>query len=71
MREFLNELYVYEIRQLKRQQVELEREQGRHAHKGHADKVVTLRLKYPLLSLPLQDWLESSYMSGTPRSGFK
>jgi len=57
IREFLNDLY--EIRKLKQQQVALEREQGRQARKGYADKVVRLRQKYPLLSVPLQNWLES------------
>jgi hypothetical protein len=59
IREFLNDLYVYEIRKLKQQQVALEGEHGRQARKGYADKVVALRLKYPLLSVPLQNWLES------------
>jgi hypothetical protein len=59
IREFLNDLYLYEIRKLKQQQVALEREQGRPARKGYADKVVALRQKYPLLSVPIQNWLES------------
>lgn len=59
IREFLNDLYLYEIRQLKQQQVALERQQGRQARKGYADKVVALRQKYPLLSVPLSNWLES------------
>jgi hypothetical protein len=59
VREFLNDLYRYEIRKLKQQQVALEREQGRQARKGYADKVVVLRQKYPLLSVPLQNWVES------------
>jgi hypothetical protein len=60
IREVLNGLYVYEIRKLKEQQVALEREQGRQARKGYADKVVALKQKYPLLSLPLERWLEGS-----------
>jgi len=60
IREFLNDQYLYEIRKLKEQQVRLEREQGRQARKGYADKVVALRQKYPLLPVPLQDWLEAS-----------
>jgi hypothetical protein len=59
IREFLNGLYVYEIRQLKEQQVALEREQGRQARKGYAEKIIALKQKYPLLSLPLEQWLES------------
>lgn len=59
IRQFLSDLYGYEIRQLKQHQVALERQQGRQARRGYADKVVALRRKYPLLSVPIQAWLEN------------
>lgn len=58
IREFLNDLYRLEIRALKQEQVALERAHGSAARKGYADKVVQLRLKYPLLSIPIEHWLE-------------
>lgn len=58
IREFLNDLYRLEIRALKHEQVALERTHGRAARKDYADKVVQLRLRYPLLSIPIEHWLE-------------
>lgn len=60
VREFLYDLYVIEIRRLKQQQVALEREQGPQARRGYADRVIALRRKYPLLSVPLEEWIEGS-----------
>jgi hypothetical protein len=59
IREFLNDLYRMEIRRLKNEQVALERARGRQARTGYADKVLQLRLNYPLLSVPLPNWLEN------------
>ena len=44
IREFINDLYVYEIRALKAK---------------YAGRVEQLRLRYPILSLPVIHWTES------------
>lgn len=53
VREFVNDLYRYELRRLRDQLV---RRQIPKA--GYYDRVVELRHKYPLLSLKPWQWLE-------------
>ncbi len=53
VREFLNDLYRYELRRLRDRLV-----RGEFPKVGYYDRVVALRLKYPLLSVKPQLWLE-------------
>lgn len=52
--EFVNELYVYEIRRLREQM------RGGLIHKdGYVNRVEELRKRYPILSLPVGYWIET------------
>jgi hypothetical protein len=51
LREAVRDLYLYEIRRLR---AELLR--GRIVRRRYADHVVALRRRYPLLSLPVEQW---------------
>ena len=51
--EFINDLYVYEIRALKAQL-----KAGRFPKSEYAGRVAELRQRYPILSLPVQHWIE-------------
>jgi hypothetical protein len=53
VREFINDLYVYEIRKLRKRF-----RSGLIEKAGYAGEVKRLRERYPLLSLPLQHWCE-------------
>ncbi len=53
IRDFLSDLYRYEIRRLKARLLA-----GEFAKASYLDRVVELRRRYPLLSVPLQHWLE-------------
>jgi hypothetical protein len=55
---FLNDLYVFEIRELKLRRDELERFFGPQPLGEYAAQVQALRHRYPLLSLPLPAWIE-------------
>jgi hypothetical protein len=55
--EFLNDLYRYELRRLRRA-----REQRAFPPAEYARHVVALRLKYPLVSVPVRLWT----VPGTP-----
>ena len=52
--EFINALYVYEIRSLRRRLLD-----GVVARREYASLVESLRKRYPVLSVPLRFWLES------------
>jgi hypothetical protein len=52
-REFLNDLYLYEIRRLRDRLLT-----GEFPQPEYAGRVLQLRQKYPLLSLPLTEWTE-------------
>ena len=52
LREAVRDLYLYEIRRLR---AELLR--GKIVRKDYANHVVTLRSRYPLLSLPVEQWI--------------
>ena len=54
---FLNDLYRYELRRLKNARVA-----GRIAAADYAPRVVALRRRYPLVSVPVQRWT----VPGTP-----
>jgi hypothetical protein len=51
--EFVNDLYRYELRRLRRRLVD-----GEIPKTGYYDRVVQLRLKYPLVSFKARQWLE-------------
>jgi hypothetical protein len=51
--DFINDLYVYEIRTLRRKQ-----RAGEIPKSDYANRVRELRSRYPVLSLPIQYWTE-------------
>lgn len=53
IREFINDLYVYEIRALKARL-----KAGQFPQSQYAGRVEQLRRRYPLLSLPVRHWTE-------------
>jgi len=53
IREFINDLYVYEIRTLK-----AKLKAGQFPRSEYAGRVADLRRRYPLLALPLEHWAE-------------
>lgn len=53
IREFINDLYVHEIRALK-----AELKKGRFPMGEYAGRVEQLRRRYPILSLPIAHWIE-------------
>ena len=52
MRDYLSDLYRYEIRRLKRRLLS-----GEFPKDEYLSRVVQLRLRYPLLSVPLHLWM--------------
>ena len=55
LRDAVRDLYLYEIRRLR---AELLR--GNIARNRYADRVIELRRRYPLLSLPIELWISRS-----------
>jgi hypothetical protein len=53
--EFVNDLYRFELRRLRDRLV-----RGEIPKIGYYDRVVALRVKYPLVSLKPHEWLESA-----------
>jgi len=53
VRAFLNDLYRYELRQLRERLLH-----GEIAKPDYAGAVIRLRARYPLLSLPISLWTE-------------
>jgi hypothetical protein len=53
VREFINDLYVYEIRRLKARL-----RAGEFPMSEYANRVDQLRRRYPVLSLPLEYWTD-------------
>ena len=53
MREFINDLYLYEIRALRKRLLD-----GLIPKSDYANQVLELRNRYPVLGLPLQLWTE-------------
>lgn len=53
IREYVNDLYVYEIRALRKKQ-----RAGLIPMREYANHVKELRSRYPILSLPVQHWTE-------------
>jgi len=53
--DFVNDLYRYELRRLRDRLV-----RGEIPRVGYYDRVVALRIKYPLVSLEPHEWLQES-----------
>ena len=51
--EFVSDLYRFEIRRLREQLLA-----GRFPKKEYADRVIALRMRYPIISQRANDWLE-------------
>jgi hypothetical protein len=51
--EFVNDLYRYELRRLRERLIRREIPKT-----GYSTRVIELRKKYPLVSIPLADWIE-------------
>jgi hypothetical protein len=51
LRDVVRDLYLYEIRALRRELL-----RGNIARNRYADHVIQLRRKYPLLSVPTEQW---------------
>jgi hypothetical protein len=60
IRAHLNDLYTFELRRLRRELVEAERDQGRKQRAAYSERVVALRRRYALLSQPLESWTEAA-----------
>lgn len=54
VRDFINDLYLYEIRALKKRLLA-----GLIPQKEYAGAVLQLRNRYPVLGLPIQFWTEN------------
>jgi hypothetical protein len=57
VRAFLNSLYVFEIRELRRRRRELEEVFGAQPLGPYSRQVQDLKDRYPMLSTPLTSWL--------------
>lgn len=53
IRDFVNDLYVYEIRLLRKRM-----RAGLIPKQEYANHVIELRKRYPILSLPIEHWTE-------------
>jgi hypothetical protein len=58
LHDFLTGLYAFEIREIKAKRRELERFFGPQPLDHYAEQVRVLKGKYPLLSLPVEAWME-------------
>lgn len=58
IRSFLNDLYTFELRRLRREIVAQEERSGRKRRRDYRHRVLELREKYALLSRPLESWTE-------------
>lgn len=66
LHDFLNDLYVFEIRELRLKRDELERFFGPQPLDEYSEQVRALKKRYPLLGLPLPGWVEESVTSERP-----
>lgn len=58
VRVFLRDLYTFRLRRLKEMHVEMERILGRQPIEPYRERVLSLKADYPLLTLPVRQWLE-------------
>jgi hypothetical protein len=61
VRGFLNDQYTYELRRLRSQLVRREFPKA-----SYAGRVIAIRQRYPLLSVPLEHWLEPQATGAEP-----
>ena len=59
--EFVNDLYLFEIRSLRNDLLE-----GRVRKEDYANRVLMLRNRYPILSLPVRFWIEADEPGAVP-----
>jgi hypothetical protein len=64
LRDAVRDLYRYEIRRLRSELLA-----GRIRKVDYADRVIELRGRYPLLSLPVEKWVERSVESSEKSHG--
>ncbi len=58
IRQFLNSLYVFEIRELRRRRREVEYVFGPQPLDAYSEQVLELKNKYPALAIRLANWIE-------------
>ena len=58
VREFVNDLYLFELRRLKLELVAREKDEGRRLRSQYSEFVTALRQHYSVLSSPADHWLE-------------
>ena len=58
IRQLLNSLYVFEIRELRRRRREVEDVFGPQPLDAYSKQVLDLKERYPALAVPLDKWLE-------------
>lgn len=66
LRELLNELYVFEIRELKLRHKEMERVLGPQSMTEYRHQLLRLKARYSLLTVPAHHWLEVPKRSTPP-----
>ena len=64
VRDYINELYLYEIRKLRSRMLA-----GEIPKKAYAGKVLELRKRYPILSIPMQFWVSREDEEGKDEGG--
>jgi len=58
VRDFLKFLYTMEIRTMRVEQRARERDDGGESRPGYVNRVLELRERYPILSIPVEWWVE-------------
>ena len=58
VREFVNDLYRFEIRRVRSEIVEREAVEGRKLRGEYSERVTFLRDSYPVLSRPAMNWVD-------------
>lgn len=58
IRQLLNSLYVFEIRELRRRRREIESVFGPQPLDAYSKQILSLKERYPTLAVPLKSWLE-------------
>ena len=66
LRELLNDLYVFQIRDLKLRHKEKERILGPQPMADYRHQLLRLKARYSLLTVPPHHWLETSQNSKAP-----
>ena len=71
IREFLNSLYVFEIRELRHQRKEVEAIFGPQPLDAYSQRVLDLKNRYSALGVPLERWLDLESRPDQTQSGFE